>query len=333
MPERQNELGRVLVTGAGGFIGGTAMEHLMAAGEDVVGTDLNVDHELAKKLNLRRLDITQKEETRHFILETLPQTILHYAGIAMPKEVAKNEELGRRVNIDAVMNLLDAIVEARKIDPKYNPTIIVAGSVEQFGDPVSEDEVITEESPRNPKTPYGRQKQEMAERFLEKCHEENIRGYVVIQGQVSGVSPSGEISQKTGFITPDLSSQIAEHEKSGKKQGTIVTGVLNNQRPILDVNDAIRAHLELARKFPIPGEYIVCAEKSRPLKNILDVLRENSLIEISHEINKSLGAGGPDRFYSPNKIMKATDWKPEVEYETMIKRVLDYQRRYGKKTR
>ena len=307
------------------------MEHLMAAGEDVVGTDLNVEHELAKKLGLRRLDITQKEETNQFILETHPKTILHYAGIAMPKEVAQNEELGRRVNIDAVMNLLDAIVEARKKDPNYNPTIIVAGSVEQFGDPVKEGEVITEKSPRNPKTLYGKQKQEMAERFLEKCHQENIRGYVVIQGQVSGVSPSGEISQKPGFLIPDLALQAAVIEASGEKQGVLITGVLENKRPILDVNDAIRAHLEIARKTPVPGEYIVCAAESRPLLDVLKTLIENSSVKLIHDINIALGAGGPDRFYSPKKIMTATGWQPEVPLENIIKRVLEFQRRYWKK--
>lgn len=331
MSDKERDLGKVLVTGAGGFIGGTAMEHLKASGHDVVGTDLNVEHEIAKKLGLRRLDITHKEETGQFISEHLPQTILHYAGIAMPKEVAQNEELGRRVNIEAVMNLLDAIVETRKNDPSYDPVIIVAGSVEQFGDPISEGEILTEESPRNPKTPYGKQKQEMAERFLEKCLREKIKGYVVIQGQVAGVSPSGEISQREGFVVADLTSRVVKNENEGKKEATIETGVLTNKRPILDVNDAINAYLELAKQTPETGEYIVCAAESRPLLDVLNTLIKNSSVELIHKINLALGAGGLDRFYSPDKIMKATGWSPKVALDTLVRRVLEYQRRYGKK--
>ena len=302
------------------------MEHLMAAGEDVVGTDLRVEHELAKKLGLRHLDITQKEETSKFILENPPQTILHFAGIAMPKEVAQHEELGRRVNIDAVMNLLDAIIEAKEKDPGYDPVIIVAGSVEQFGDPMKEGEIITEESPRNPKTLYGKQKQEMTERFLEKCHLKNIRGYVVIQGQVTGVSPSGEISQKTGFLIPDIASQIAVIENSGLEQGVLITGVVGNKRPILDVNDAIDAYLKLALKTPMPGEYIVCAQKSLPIQDVVDILIKNSHVKFIHKIDKSRGFGGPDRFYSSKKIMDSTGWKPKIPLEKTLKVLLDRYR-------
>jgi GDP-4-dehydro-6-deoxy-D-mannose reductase len=331
MSEKNFEYGGVMVTGAGGFLGGTAMQHLLASGKKVVGTDRNVENELAKKLHLRQLDITYHEETCKFILDLLPETILHFAGIAMLREVASDEEMGKRINVDAVTNLLDAIVNARRSVAGYNPVILVAGTVEQFGDPSTPGEIFTEQSTRNPVNPYGRQKQEMAARFLERCHQENIRGYVVLQGQVSGVSLSGEISQRTGFLIPDLASQVATIEAGGKDRGDLITGVLDNKRPILDVNDAIRAYLELAQKTPAPGEYIVCAEKSVPLTDVLDILIRNSHAQLIHKIDKSRGAGYSDRFYSPKKIMTATGWKPEVDLETTVKRVLEFQRRYWKK--
>jgi len=326
----------VLVTGAGGFIGGTAMEHLISAGEKVIGTDQNVEGDLAKKLHLRRLDNTDKEATRKFVWDNLPDKILHFSGIARPGNVAENEPLGRKVNIDAVLNLTDAIINARKRDRDYQPTVLVTGSVEQFGDPddkspqVTEENPITEESSRNPNTPYGRQKEEMAVRFLQECYKEKIRGYVIVQGQLSGVSPSGEISQKTGFLIPDISSQIATMESEGRKQGVLTTGILDNMRPILDVNDAIEVYLELAKQTPITGEYIVCAPKSRPLKDVLEILIRNSSIELIHKIDEAKGSGGPDRFYSPKKVIVATGWNPKIELETTIKRVLEFQRRYSK---
>ena len=325
MPEKS-----ILITGSGGFLGGTATETLRKAGENVIGTDVNVESELAQKLKLRRLDITNREETLAFIWNNLPETILHFAGISVPKEVANNEALGQKVNVESVMNLLDAVVNARKKDPSYNPVILVAGTVEQFGDSTVEGEVLTEESARNPINPYGRQKQLMAEKFLQRCIKEGIRGYVIIEGQTAGVSPSGEISQKKGFLIPDLASQVAEIEASGRDQGIIVTGELSHQRNIIDLNDAIKAWIEVAKKTPKPGEYIVCAEKSRPLIDVLKILIENSsVVNIVHEIDKSRGSGGTDRFYSPGKIMVATkDWRPEVELEKTIKDVLEFQRRH-----
>lgn len=326
----------ILVTGAGGFIGGTAMETLRNAGENVVGTDKKIESELAQKLKLQRLDSSDKEATNKLIWDLVPSTIFHFAGIAMPKEVAGDEALGHKINVESVMNLLDAIILARRKDPGYNPIIIVAGSVEQFGDPkegepaITEDNPVTESSPRNAVTPYGRQKEEMSVKFLEKCRDNNIRGFVVIQGQVSGVSPSGEISQRTGFLIPDLGVQVATIIKSGEKQGVVSSGPLLNRRPILDVKDAVDAYLKIAEENPIPGEYIVCAEESRPLIDVLTTMITSSGLTIVRKINKAFGDGGPNRFYSSEKVRKATVWNPKVQYERMIQDVLEFQRKYGK---
>jgi nucleoside-diphosphate-sugar epimerase len=295
-------------------------------GEEVVGTARSVESELAEKLNLRRLDTTDKEATNETIFNYLPKNILHFAGIAIPKEISENPEKGRQINIDSVFNLLDAVEYAKSRNSSYNPTIIVAGSVEQFGDPQYYGQVFDEKSERNPINEYGKQKEEMAVKFLRRCSLKGHRGYIAIQGQASGVSASGLISQDSGYFIPDIASQVAEIEASGRDHGVLITGIVSQQRNIVDVNDAIRGYLSLAEKTPAIGEYLVCASKSQPLEDVLKILIKYSSVEIIHEIDKARGNGGLDRFYSHNKLTVATGWNPEKELDETIKRVLEFQR-------
>ncbi len=326
MPERFTPKGAFLVTGAGGFLGGSAVEHLQDMGEEVVGTSRSVESEMAQRLKLRRLDTTDKEAAQETIFNLQPKNILHFAGIAMPKEIANNPDLGRQINIESVFNLLDAVEYTKNKFSSYDPTIIVAGSVEQFGDPVYESQIFTEKSDKNPINEYGRQKEEMAVRFLKRCVAKKHRGYIVVQGQATGVSESGLISQDRGYFIPDIASQVAEIEASGQKQGVLVTGVVSHQRNIVDVNDAIRGYLALAEKTPSIGEYLVCARQSQPLEDVLKILIKHSYAEIAHQVDITRGAGGPDRHYSHEKKIKATGWQPEIELEQTIKNVLEFQR-------
>jgi nucleoside-diphosphate-sugar epimerase len=275
---------------------------------------------------LRRLDTTDKEATRETIFNLQPKNILHFAGIAMPREIAGNPDLGRQINIDSVFNLLDAVEYAKSKFSDYDPTLIVAGSVEQLGDPKYNSQVFTERSDKNPINEYGRQKEEMSERFLRRCARKNHRGYVVIQGQATGVSMSGLISQDSGYFIPDIATQVAEIEASGKKQGVLVTGIVSQQRNIVDVNDAIDGYLALAQKTPEIGEYLVCANKSQPLEEVLKILIKYSSVKIIHEIDKARGNGGLDRYYSHDKISNATGWNPKKELDETIRRVLEFQR-------
>lgn len=326
MSERYTPKGAFLVTGAGGFLGGSAVERLYLGGERVVGTSRSVESEIAERLKLRRLDTTDKEATRETIFNLQPKNILHFAGIAMPREITSNPDLGRQINIESVFNLLDAVEYAKSKFSDYDPTIIVAGSVEQYGDPKYNGQVFSEMSERNPLNEYGRQKEEMAVKFLRRCRQKHHRGYVAIQGQASGVSESGLISQDRGYFIPDIASQVAEMEAKGQKQGVLITGIVTQQRNIVDVNDAILGYLSIAENTPEIGEYLVCARKSQPLEDVLKILIKYSTVEIIHQIDIARGNGGKDRFYNPTKIAKATGWKPQIELDETIKKVLEFQR-------
>ncbi len=327
-----SERPKVLVTGASGLLGGTMMEHL--AGESVVGTTRNTETEIAKKLGLKQLNTENLEETLRFVYDNLPEKIFHFAGMAKPKDANDNPEKSRIANIDSTINLLAAIKHARKKDPTYDPTVIVVGSVEQFGDPTINDQVFDERSERIPVNTYGEQKEEMSNKFLNLAKEYDIRGYVMIQGQSTGVSPSGEISQKDGFLIPQIAKQVAELEMSGLKEGIIKTGDISHKRDLVDINDAIEAYLLLSQKAPAIGEYLLSSGNSIPLVDILNFMIDESTVTITHELDLSRGFGrATDRRYTSEKLIKATGWQPKTTPQKSSINVLNFQRRELQKDR
>lgn len=323
---------RILVTGATGLLGGTMMEHLK--GESIVGTTRNNETEIAKRLGLKQLNTENLEETIRFISDNLPEKIFHFSGMSKPKDANDNPENSKIANIDSALNLLVAIKFARTIVPAYDPVVIVTGSVEQFGDPTTEGQIFNETSARKPVNVYGEQKEEMSKKFLELSKEYDIRGYVMIQGQSTGVSPSGEISQRHGFLIPEIASQIAKLEASDVEPKVIKTGNISHKRDILDINDAIKAYIALAKVTPEIGEYLVCSGSSISLGEILGYMISASTKEIIHEIDKGRGFGnGVDRYYSHQRLTEATGWIPETSPQKSAVDVLNFHRRQLNKGR
>ncbi len=330
----------ITITGAGGLLGGSMYEHLKKSGENVIGTTLTIESEIAQKLGFKRLDTSDLEATKKFVWDNLPNTFYHFAGIARPGLVNEKPELGEKVNIGGVLNLFEAIEEGKKKDNSYSPVIIAAGSVEEFGDaPLAKDNnpiTIIESTPKNPLNIYAEQKKLAGELAFDLSRKYKTKLIWIYEGQATGVSENRDISQEKGYFVPDIASQIAAFEKNvqdGKvspvEPQILRTGVIGHKRNFIDVRDAVKAYVAIAKESNLPSDdFIVCADKSVTLKEILDILINHSVVPIIHEIDKSRGAGaGVDRYYSNQKIKSAANWKPEIPLEETLRLVLEYQRK------
>jgi UDP-glucose 4-epimerase len=144
---------RVLITGAGGYIGSVAVERAIEHGHEVIALDsferghrdaVHPDAEITE-IDLRHLDAVIGALTGRDI-----DAVFHFAALHLvPESVEKPAEYYRN-NLLGGLNLLDAVRSAGITRFVFSSTAAV------YGEP--ETSPILEDSPKLPINPYGRSK-------------------------------------------------------------------------------------------------------------------------------------------------------------------------------
>lgn len=147
---------KVLLTGALGNIGLSALQALLAEGHDVIGFDLQSRRarHLASGFDGRAHfvwgDITNPESVRQ-ALEGV-DAVVHLAAI-IPPATDRMPDLARRVNVDGTINLIAQM--------QASPTakrLVFASSVGVFGDVQDREPPLRVDTPVAPADDYGRHK-------------------------------------------------------------------------------------------------------------------------------------------------------------------------------
>ena len=95
---------RVLITGAGGFVGQWACRDLSEAGHEVIPSDAE-----PSASGSALLDITQPEHIESVLKEHKPEACLHLGGIAFVPLSWEQPDLVYRVNTLGTLNLLEGL--------------------------------------------------------------------------------------------------------------------------------------------------------------------------------------------------------------------------------
>lgn len=161
-------LGRVLVTGAAGFLGRAVVDALAGAGEDVIGADRDVSRGRA---GTRSLDLTVPDQVNDLISDVRPDTILHFAafgaGSAGLLASAQGEpRTAVAVNVEGFAGLLEA---ARSSGVGR---VVWSSSTTVYGPPATyaPKQRVTEDDVPAPTSVYGATKM-IAERFAARITE------------------------------------------------------------------------------------------------------------------------------------------------------------------
>ncbi|GAV04078.1 hypothetical protein RvY_14413-2 [Ramazzottius varieornatus] len=100
----------VVVTGASGLLGRAVLKRFEEAGWKATGLAFSRAH---KHPNLVKLDITDQEAVKHFLVSTRPEVIVHCAAEKSPDVVEKQPEEARKLNADATRNLALCAVQVK----------------------------------------------------------------------------------------------------------------------------------------------------------------------------------------------------------------------------
>lgn len=144
-------MARILVTGHNGYIGTVMTPMLLAAGHEVVGLDTDYYRRCTFLNNVPQVPALEKDlrDVKPVDLQGF-DAVIHLAALSNDPLADLNPELTYEINYRSSVNL------ARMAKQAGVGRFLFASSCSLYG--AAGDEMLTEESPFNPLTPYGQSK-------------------------------------------------------------------------------------------------------------------------------------------------------------------------------
>lgn len=306
-----DEPSRILVTGAGGFVGRWATARLARShpGAEV----LSIGHNAAVAI-----DITQAETVDAVVAAFRPTTVLHLAGFSSTVKAKADPHAAWTTNLFGTMYLAEAIL-------RHAPTarFVNAGSSEVYGGSfAATGGIADEDTPLHPLNVYASTKA-AADLMLGQMAE---RGLSVVRCRPFNHTGPG---QSTDFALSAFAAQIAAAER-GERSPVITVGNLDARRDFLDVRDVVDAYI-LAAATPalLPGSVLnIASGQARRIGDALESLLALSAVPMRVERDPSLmrssdvpiAAGRADRAHN------LLGWRPHIPWERTLVDLLNYHR-------
>jgi nucleoside-diphosphate-sugar epimerase len=251
---------RVLIIGIESFTGKHLANHLRVSGYDVLGTSFFESDDA----RIFQCDITNKESISKILNTVLPEYIINLAGISFVGNAKK--ELFYTVNVLAVENILEAILEIENYQPKK---IILVSSATVYGN--QESHVLDETMIPNPLNHYGISKlamEQIAKTFFDKLN-------IVITRPFNYTG----IGQESHFLIPKIVSHFKEH-KSKIELGNI--DVFREFNDVGYVSEVYKRLLESNLKSEILN---ICSNRVIALKEVIHQMNTLAGYEIEIIVN------------------------------------------------
>lgn len=225
-------LRKVLIFGAGGFVGSYLSKEFLSHGYLVVGSDRTKGTMLPDEVRFIPAQLMDSQKVEAIILEEEPDIIVNLAALSSVGASWEAPQTTMMVNVIGALNIMEAARKARK-----KPRILFIGSSEEYA---ASNVPMSEETQLDAGNPYGISKITQ-ERFAKLYREQyGLKIYCVRPFNHTGVG------QRDSFALSGWCKQAAQIEKSGQP-GIIQVGNLNVRRDFSHVKDIVRAYRMIAQ--------------------------------------------------------------------------------------
>lgn len=299
---------RVLILGAGGFVGPYLARELADHGAEVLCADRTETGPAG--FAYAQADLTDAEAVRALLERIRPDATVNLAAVSSVAQSWRMPQETFRVNVIGALNLMEA---ARLCDPA--PRLLLIGSAEEYA---PRETPLDEDAPLDAESPYG----------ISKIAQERLaRGFAVRHGLritcVRAFNHTGP-GQDPRFAIPSWCRQAAAIALEGEP-GVIRAGNLSVRRDFSDVRDVVRAYRMILERAAGGETYNVGSGEAVLLSDLLAHITSLSGVPIRVETDPALmrPADNPVLCCDHSRITKALGWTPERCLEDTVREMFD----------
>ncbi len=311
-------MGKILVTGADGFIGSHLVEELIKQGHDVKAFVLynsfnswgwldRTDKEIKKNIDIFSGDIRDPNGVREAMKGC--DTVLHLAALIAIPYSYHSPDTYVETNIKGTLNILQAARDLNVSHVVHTSTSEVYGTAKYVP--------ITEDHPLQGQSPYSATK--IAADQLAYSFYASFDLPVTILRPFNTYGPR----QSARAVIPTVITQIA----SGKK--TIKLGALHPTRDFNYVTDTVNGFISVSKSTDTYGEIINCGSNYEisigdTVRLIAEIMGADIEI-VSDDIRFRPGKSEVERLWcDSSKLERLTGFKPEVSLRNGLEKTIEW---------
>ena len=306
------ENARVLVTGAGGFVGPHLVRALVERGAHVRGAGLGAPAPGSPLEDWREADFADLAQASTAIAAAPLDAIVHLAGQSSAAQSFKDPEGTFRANVNGTWSLLEA---ARAHAP--GARVLVVSTSEVYGS-IEPGTRAAETHAFVPVSPYALSK--AAAEQLASAYAATHKLDVVRARPFGHTGPG----QTPRFMVPAFAQQIAGIEAGGGEP-VLRVGNLEVTRDLSDVRDIVEGYCALLERGRTGAVYNLCRGEGVRLTDVVGALAALSRVKLAVEVDPARlrPADTPWLVGDPTLALEEVGWKVERPLEATLRDVLE----------
>lgn len=312
-------MGKILVTGGAGYIGGVCVEKLIASGREVVIVDsLETGHRenINKKAIFYHGRVGDKDLMNKVFAEHEIEIVFHFAGLIQVGESVKNPDKYFDNNLVQGISLLDSMRKNKVLKIVFSSTAAVYGTPKRI--PIKETDI------KKPINPYGEAKW-MFEQVLKRYHlAYGLKYHAFRYFNAAGATAKNKENHEPETHLIPLVMQAAQ----GKREAIYIFGNDYDTpdgtciRDYVHVSDIVEAHL-LSLKYldKYPAESFNLGNgNGYSVREVIETVKKVSGKNFK-VIESERREGDPARLVaSSEKAKKVLGWQPKYpELEEIVR--------------
>ena len=303
-----------LVFGAGGMDGSHMVDLLIERDYSVIGIGLskspgNISHIKDSNFKYLQSDISNLDCIKKIIHRNPADEIYNFAGISFDPAASNNSELTFKINRDSAIQMAECSIE---VGSKF----FQASSSEVFG--ILCNSEISENTPRNPHSPYSKAKNDV-DSYISVKRDEGHKLY-------TGIFFTHESERRNPiFLVRKITSSVVKI-----KRGEINKISLGNTRSRRDwgsARDFMNASWKIMQNDP--DDYIIATGKTYSVSDVLQISFNHvgisdweSYISTSDDL---IRPGERNNLWGDTtKIRSKIGWSPDADFHSLITGIIDF---------